>query len=195
MARPQSSKINEETKNDQQFPWFSGGRGHFISGGSERGRAQFANNEYVKNIYVGINNVHFFQQKMAMGSSFNGSPGNITFNGGWIMGGNIGYRFSDFFAAELDTGVIWNFISQIGNQGLSSIDSSTYGRNSRVAKFGFHLSDGSFQAALPHGIGLGPALGVFMAQTFRGRRFFKRNLSRHRFNFCLSWWKSVSSIP
>ncbi len=127
---------------------------------------QFANNEYVKNIYVGINSGVSFQQKMAMGSSFNGSPGNITFNAGWSLGGNIGYRFSDFFAAELDTGVIWNSISQIGNQGLSSVGSAHIAEIPVLPNLVFTYPMGHFKPYA--GIGLGPALGVFYGSNIPG---------------------------
>jgi opacity protein-like surface antigen len=85
---------------------------------------QFTDNEFVKNVYVGMDSGFAFQRNMAMDSSFNGSPGNITFNVGWTLNGNIGYRFSDYFAAELDTGVIWNSINKVGDQNLSGVASA-----------------------------------------------------------------------
>lgn len=127
---------------------------------------QFTDNEYVKNVYVGMDSGVSFQRSMSMDSSFNGSPGNIVFNAGWSLTGNIGYRFSDFFAAELDTGVIWNSISQVGNQGLSGIGSAHLAEIPVLPTFVFTYPVGHFKPYA--GIGLGPAVGVFYGSNIPG---------------------------
>jgi opacity protein-like surface antigen len=127
---------------------------------------QFTDNEFVKNVYVGMDSGFAFQRNMAMDSSFNGSPGNITFNVGWTLNGNIGYRFSDYFAAELDTGVIWNSINKVGDQNLSGVASAHLAEIPVLPNLVFTYPVGHFKPYA--GFGFGPALGMFYSSNIPG---------------------------
>jgi OOP family OmpA-OmpF porin len=76
-----------------------------------------AANSHANQLYLGVDGGGAFQQTISIrdNSGFNGG-GNIKFNTGWRVDGDIGYGFNKYFSTELNAGLIYNQINSIGNQ-------------------------------------------------------------------------------
>ncbi len=69
------------------------------------------------NCYYGAEGGVAFAQNTSIidNTGFGGAGTTIKFDAGWRAGGYAGYRVCRYFSAQLDSGVIWNNITTVGN--------------------------------------------------------------------------------
>jgi opacity protein-like surface antigen len=78
--------------------------------------------DWTDNLYLNADAGAAFQQNASLVQ--NGVAQNATFNPGLRADITLGYDINDSWAAELETGIIWNSIDQVGGISLGSIDQS-----------------------------------------------------------------------
>jgi opacity protein-like surface antigen len=132
------------------------------------GRAQAQGNfpPFVDNVYVGIDSGASLQQDIDVKDGFNGSGGQIKFQTGWTLGATMGYSISKYFSAELNSGVVWNNISTVGNQSLNGVGWARLAEVPVVVSGVFTYPLGDFKPYL--GAGLGAAMGIFDSSGIPG---------------------------
>lgn len=126
-----------------------------------KGHAQSADN-----VFLSIGAGGAFQQDVAIQSGFNGVPGHIQFAPGWCITGEAGYSFSRLFSADVESGLIWNSITTVGDQSLAGIASAHLSEIPVLANGFFTYPVGHFKPYV--GAGLGLAVGVFDSSNIPG---------------------------
>lgn len=127
------------------------------------GRAQTADH-----FYAGAEGAVAFAQNLSIldGTGFSGDGGNrIKFDTGWRVGGYVGYSFCQYFAAQVDSGVIWNNISTIGIQSLNGVSSAHLEQVPVLAEGLFTYPLGRFKPYLL--AGAGSSFGIFKGSNFQ----------------------------
>jgi opacity protein-like surface antigen len=136
--------------------------------GASHGQAQVADH-----LYLGLEGGAAFQQDVTIldNTGFGGGSGKIKFDTGGRVGVDIGYRFSDYIAVELDPGVILNSITAVGsnNDPLPSGSSANLDEIPIVVNGVFTYPLGNFHPYA--GFGLGAAIGVFESSSIPGSAF------------------------
>jgi outer membrane protein W len=118
------------------------------------------------NIFCGLDAGGAFQDQVGIHSGFNGVTGDMKFSPGWAVGGDVGYNFSRFISADLNCGVIWNDISELGDQSLTGVASAHLVEIPILANAIFTYPIGHFKPYL--GAGLGMAFGRFDSSNIPG---------------------------
>ena len=130
------------------------------------GHAQFADK-----LYFDVDGGGAFQQDIAIknGTGFGNPPGNVKFDTGWRAGADVGYNFCKYFAAEVESGVIWNDINMGSSPALSAIPSAKAHLEevpllvNGIYKFPL---EGSFKPYV--GVGVGGVFGIFDSSNIPG---------------------------
>lgn len=111
-------------------------------------------------LYLDINAGPAITQDTTVQQSPFGNTGKIQFDTGLRAGLAIGYKVTPSFAAELETGVIWNGVHSIQNNTLSTLGASADLYQIPVlADVIYEPLHGSFQPYV--GAGLGGVAGIF----------------------------------
>lgn len=118
------------------------------------GHAQVAD-AIASHLYIGAEGGVALAQNMAIrdGTGFNGAGGDVKFQTGWRADGYVGYNVCRYFAAQLDSGAIWNNINTIGDQPLSGVASAHLEQVPVVAEGIFRYPLGRFKPYLLGGAG------------------------------------------
>jgi opacity protein-like surface antigen len=158
--------ITKRTKMNSSCGLAAAGATLFL--GASHGQAQVADH-----LYFGVEGGAAFQQDTSIldNTGFGGSGGKISFAAGGHVGVDIGYRFSDYIAVELDPGVILNSITAVG----SSDDPLPSGASANLDEIPI-LVNGIFTYPLGNfrpyaGVGFGAAIGVFESSNIPGSAF------------------------
>ena len=127
------------------------------------GHAQFANN-----FYIGADAGGSFQQSVSImdNTGFGGSGGDIKFQTGWNTGGYVGYKFCDYFSAQLDSGIVWNNLTVIGNQTLSGVAAAHLEEVPLLVNGIFTFPLGNFKPYA--GVGVGTVFGILNGDNIPG---------------------------
>jgi opacity protein-like surface antigen len=112
------------------------------------------------NLYVDVSAGPAIQQDISVHNSSFGNGGTVNFNDGVRASVKIGYDLTPSFAAELETGIIWNGINSIHGNTLSD-----FGANANIyeipllANFIYKPLHGAFEPYV--GVGCGGVAGIF----------------------------------
>ena len=114
------------------------------------GRAQIADN-----FFVGVEGGVALAQDSSIldNSGFGGSATAIKFATGWRAGGYVGYNFCEYFAAQLDSSLIWNDITAVGGQTVSSFGSAHLEQVPVLLEGVFKYPLGKFKPYVTAGLG------------------------------------------
>lgn len=111
-------------------------------------------------LYLNVNAGPAITQDASIQNSPFGNTGNIRFDTGLRADLGLGYEVTPSFAAELETGVIWNGVHSIQNNNLSSLNASADLYQIPVlADVIYKPLHGSFQPYV--GAGFGGVAGLF----------------------------------
>lgn len=111
-------------------------------------------------LYLDINAGPAITQDAAIQNSPFGNTSNVQFDNGLRAGLGVGYNVTPSFAAELETGVIWNSVHSIQNNDLSALNASAdLYQIPILANAIYKPLHGSFQPYI--GVGLGGVAGIF----------------------------------
>lgn len=131
------------------------------------GHAESPANCPLDNLYVGADAGGSFSQNITIlnDTGFNGGGGEIKFQPGWRIGGFVGYKFCDYFSAEIGCGVIWNNVTTIGIQNLSGVASAHLEEVPLIVSGTFTYPLGNFKPFI--GAGIGAGFGFFSGDNFQ----------------------------
>jgi len=118
------------------------------------GHAQCADSLY-NNFYVGVEGGVALAQDSSIldNTGFGGSSTAIKFATGWRAGGYVGYNFGKYFAVQLDSGVIYNDITTVGDQSVSSFGSAHLEQFPVLVEGVFKYPLGKFKPYITVGLG------------------------------------------
>jgi len=112
------------------------------------------------NLYVDVSAGPALQQDVSIHNSSFGNAGTVNFDAGLRAGVRIGYDFTPSFAAEFETGVIWNGVNSIHGNTLSDFGSSAnLCEIPLLANFIYKPLHGAFEPYV--GVGCGGVAGIF----------------------------------